>query len=70
MEWSNNELENQMREADWDILEHDIRRDRMKVSITKVEEQIKKHREFKKITTGNGSMGSGSGKPTSTQGTQ
>ena len=69
LEWSNNKLENMSKDADLEIMHHDLRQIKLKDSITKAEGQIKKHRELNETTTGNGSMGSGSGKSTSTQGT-
>ena len=38
------------KEADWDILDHDLRQIKLKDSISEAEGQIKKHREFNEIT--------------------
>ena len=54
-------------EANWDILDQDLKQIELKDSIAVAEGNIKKFREIR--GTGNGSMGNGSGKSTSTQGT-
>ena len=69
LEWSNNQLEKMSKDADLEIMHQDLKQIKLKDSITKAEKYTMKHREFNETTTGNGSMGSGSGKSTSTQGT-
>ena len=67
LEWSNNQLEKMSKDADLEIMHQNLKHIKLKDSIAKAEEHIVKHRELNETTTGNGSMGSGSSKSTSTQ---
>ena len=69
LEWSNIQLEKISKDADLEIMHQDLKLIELKDSIAMAEKHKKILREFSETTTGNGSMGSGSGKSTSTQGT-
>ena len=57
------------KEADWELFDQDLQQIELKDSIAEAMEKLKKTRENRETTTGNGSTGSGSGKSTFTQGT-
>ena len=51
LKWSNEDLETKLQEADFDILETDIKRDNKKLAIAQKLAEIEKYKELKKRMT-------------------